>query len=384
MVRERHLLRPAGGVFNRLFRPAGDVFMCCTNWLRTPPIGNIQHQSVDEIWNGEKAQEIRRSILDGSFKYCDHNGCPFLQTISFEVQRREKVVDAELMTIIKNELTILPYGPREINCGYDRSCNLSCPSCRTDIFIESANKKEILEVQSKLENEALKEAHILTISGSGDPFGSPFYRKWLQTMNRGKMPHLKQILIHTNAQLLTPKMWSTIPKEKQKLIKSAIISIDATRSETYSVNRRGGNFERLLENLEFISRLRKRGPIKHVKISMVVQKNNFMEMPDFILLGKRYNFDNVYFSKLANWAPFSEEEYIDRAIHLPDHPSHSKLIDMLKNKIFCEPLVDLGNLSGLIPNKNYVRIRKFIAQKGRMSKLITRLGKRIVRKMTTA
>ena len=127
-----------------------------------------------------------------------------------------------------------------------------------------------------------------------------------------------------------------------------------------SVNRRGGSFERLLENLEFISTLRKRGPLKHVKISMVVQKNNFMEMPDFIHLGKLYNFDNVYFSKLGNWETFSEEEYIDRAIHLPDHPSHPKLIDMLKNKIFCEPLVDLGNLSGLIPNKNYVRIRKFI------------------------
>jgi len=349
IVSGRRLFRKRGLNTTPFFRPAGDVFMCCN--LKTPPIGNLQYQSTEEIWNSKNAQEIRRSILDGSFKYCDHNGCPFLQTVSCEVQRREKVVDAELMNIIKNELTILPYGPREINCGYDRSCNLSCPSCRTDIFIESANKKEILEVQSKLENEALKEAHILTISGSGDPFGSPFHRRWLQTTSNGKMPHLKQILLHTNAQLWTPKMWSTIPKEKQKLIKSAIISIDATRTETYSVNRRGGNFERLLENLEFISALRKHGPLEHVKISMLVQMNNFMEMPDFIRLGKRYNFDIVFFKKLINWGTFSEEEYRDRAIHLREHPRNMELIDMLNNDIFRDPIAHLGNLRGLLPTK---------------------------------
>ena len=341
-------------------RPAGDVFMCCRAWLKTPPIGNIQHQSLDEVWNGENAQEIRRSILDGSFKYCSYTECPFLQTISCEVQRLETVKDKELQNIIKNKLVILPNGPREIICNYDSSCNLSCPSCRTDIIVENSNKHEILNIQSILENEALKDAHFLKISGTGDPFGSPFYRKWLQTLNKGKIPHLKQIQIHTNAQLWTQKMWSTIPKEIQELVKCVQISIDAASAETYSINRRGGSFERLLENLEFISRLRKRGPKINVMISMVVQNNNFMEMPDFILLGKRYNFDTVYFSKLAKWGSISEEEYIDRAIHLPDHPNHSKLIDMLKNKIFCEPIVHLGNLSGLIPNNNYVRIRKFI------------------------
>ncbi len=144
------------------------------------------------------------------------------------------------------------------------------------------------------------------------------------------------------------------------------------------------SFERLLENLEFISQLRNNGPLEHVKISMVVQENNFMEMPDFLQIGKHYNFDSVFFVYLVNWGTFSEEEYIDRAIHLPGHPSHSKLIDMLKNVIFYDPIIHLGNLSGLIPNKNYVRIRKFIAQKGRVSKLITRLGKRIVREMTSA
>jgi MoaA/NifB/PqqE/SkfB family radical SAM enzyme len=331
---------------SRLFRPAGDVFMCC--WLKSPPLGNILHQSLEEIWNGEIAQEIRRSILDGSFQYCDHTGCPFLQSISCEVKRLESVTGEELKNIINNNITILPYGPRNINCGYDRSCNLSCPTCRTEIIVERSHECEILNVQSKLEYEALKGAHVLSISGSGDPFGSPYYRRWLQTMKREKIPCLEQIILQTNALLWTPTLWITIPEEIRKLVKSAVISIDAARSETYSINRSAGSFEKLLKNLEFISLLRKHGPLENVKISMVVQKNNFLEMSEFIQLGKQYNFDSVSFSQLVNWSTFSEQEFRERAVHLPNNPLNTKLINVLQNEMFNDPIVDMGNLSGLM------------------------------------
>lgn len=322
----------------------GEVFLCCPAWLDTP-IGNLQYQSVEEIWNGEKAQEIRRSILGGSFEYCNRSRCPFLQTVSGPVERVEDIKDEDLELVIAKELTILPYGPREINCCYDRSCNLFCPSCRTKIIIENENKQQILEIQGKIQNEALMDAHLLYITGSGDPFGSPFFRKWLQTMKREHMPNLKKINLHTNAQLWTPKMWSTISKDIQQLVESSEISIDAASSETYSINRRGGTFERLLENLEFVSMLRRSGPLVWVGISMVVQENNFMEMPDFVRLGKRFGFDSVYFSQLANWGTYSEEEFRSRAVHLPTHPRHSEFVDLLKDGIFDEPLVNLGNLT---------------------------------------
>lgn len=324
----------------------GDAIMCC--WLKTPPLGNILDQSVEEVWNGQNARGIRHTILDGSFKYCDRDACPYLQTVMYEVQKREKVKDKELKKAIRDNLTILPHGPREIICCYDRSCNLACPSCRTKVIVENDKREEILAIQSKLDNEALKEVHILTISGSGDPFGSPLYRHWLQTMNKGKMPHLRQIHLHTNAQLWTPKMWSTISKETQELVKSAEISIDAATPKTYSINRRGGSFEKLLKNLEFISTLRTNGPLRHLKLSMVVQSNNFREMHDFVHLGRRYNADVVYFGKIRNWGTFSEEEYKDRAIHLPDHPFYREFSDSIKKDIFRDPVVHMGNLSDIL------------------------------------
>jgi hypothetical protein len=324
----------------------GDVFLCCPAWLDTP-VGNLTRQSVSEAWNGPAAQAIRRSVLDGSFAYCNALRCPFLQTISGPVQRVRDVTDPDLVRALREGLTVLPHGPREINCSYDRSCNLSCPSCRTAIIMETDARDRILDIQAKLHAEALAEAHLLYITGSGDPFGSPFFRRWLQTLRRADLPQLQRIKLHTNALLWNPRMWDTIPAEIQALVHEADISIDAATAGTYAVNRRGGRFDLLLRNLEFIGGLRARGPLAWLGINMAVQENNFREIPAFVRLGRRFGVDTVYFQQLVNWGTFSDHEFAARAVHLPSHPRHGELLDVLDDPALDDPIVLLGNLSGL-------------------------------------
>jgi hypothetical protein len=169
------------------------------------------------------------------------------------------------------------------------------------VIIEHENRHQIQEIQDKIQKEALEDAHLLYVTGSGDPFGSPFFRKWLQTMKRDQIPNLKEVRLHTNAQLWTPETWVKVAGKIRQLVKSAEISIDAASAEQYSMNRRGGNFGRLLQNLSFIGWLRRDGSLTSVTVGMVVQENNLREMVDFIRLGKRFGFDIVYFSRLENW-----------------------------------------------------------------------------------
>lgn len=323
----------------------GGVYLCCPSWLSVP-VGNLLQQPVAEIWNSPRAQQIRASILDGSFRYCNENRCPYLQTETGPVQRTDQVVEPDLVAAIREHRTILPYGPKKVICTYDQSCNLSCPTCRAEVIVETRAKNEILTIQHRLDTEALREADYLHITGSGDPFGSPFFRRWLQTMDRTAMPRLERIHLHSNG-LLWTRMWHTIPEDIRALVRSVEISIDAARAETYAVNRRGGRFEDLLENLALIRDLRRNGPLEFVKISMVVQANNFLEMPEFVRLGQRFGVDAVYFSQLVNWGTFSADEFRSRAVHLSAHARHAELVTLLKDAIFDEPIVDVGNLTSI-------------------------------------
>jgi hypothetical protein len=263
------------------------------------------------------------------------------------VQYVEQITDPLMLSILKDGLTVLPFGPRDINCCFDVSCNLSCPSCRTAMVIESRNSARILNIQKKVNDQALADAKLLYITGTADPFGSPFFRTWLHHMKRSDMPHLETLHLHTNAQLWTPQMWEPIPPEIRALITTAEISIDAASGETYEVNRRGGKWDVLMDNLAFVRTLRQAGPLKRLTISMVVQDNNFAEMGDFVLLGKRFGVDTVYFSQLVNWGTFSDDEYRQRAVHRREHPRHSQLCQQLRQEILADPVVFLGNLAPL-------------------------------------
>jgi hypothetical protein len=324
----------------------GEVFFCCQSWV-TQSIGNMGEKPVAEVWNGKAAQAFRRSILDGSFKYCRADLCPYLQRVDGPVQRIEEVTDPALKDVIANRRTILPFGPKDIICCFDQSCNLSCPTCRDHLIMETAHGDAILDIQKRLETEALADARLLYITGSGDPFGSPYFRRWLQTMKRSAMPKLERIHLHTNGLLWTPRIWASIPAETQALVKSTTISIDAAEPETYAENRRGGEFAMLLRRLAFISDLRRNGPLEHLEIHMTVQLNNFQEMPAFVALGRRFGCDRVTFHRMLDWGSFSSEEYAARAIHEPQHRRHGELLAMLRNPALQDPIVNLSNFTDL-------------------------------------
>lgn len=51
----------------------GEVRMCgWTNYC----IGKLTDFGMEELWHGERAEEFRRSMLDGSYRYCS-NKCPY-------------------------------------------------------------------------------------------------------------------------------------------------------------------------------------------------------------------------------------------------------------------------------------------------------------------
>lgn len=320
-------------------REDGRVFLCCPSWLKMP-IGNLLQQSLEELWNGTEARRIRTSVLDGSLQYCNPKRCPRRASLTGSVQSLREVADPEVLAALRGRQTRLAYGPKKLNLSYDRSCNLSCPSCRGQSWRPTlAERKRVALITDRLRLEAAGSVQTLIVSGSGDPFASSAYREVLQGVNAADFPRLRSIVLHSNGQLWTEAMWASLGAI-HPYVRVAEISVDAASAKTYAANR-GGDFGRLLENLAYIATL----PIA-LKLSCVVQANNFRELPAFAALAATHGF-SAYCSQLVNWGTFSRGEFAERAVHLVGHPQHKAFREILR-EIALLPHVDLGNLRPLL------------------------------------
>lgn len=320
--------------------PLGQMYLCCPQTL-PENAGSLTTDDFMDTWNSPHAQEIRRSILDGSFKYCSEKNCGALQSLN--LPRREAVTDRRMQEIIKQEKVIMDQGPEEINMSYDRSCNLACPSCRASMIILKGKALErAVVIHERVTAEHLKDAKRLIITGSGDPFGSKLFHSFLRQFDPQAAPDLR-ITLSTNGLLFTPSTWSKICNEA---VDRVDVSVDGASPKSYGLNR-GGDYLKLIENLAFIGQLRASGQLESYELHYVVQENNFREMKDFVELGLRVGCDKVIFKQLVNWGTYSEQAYLDRAVQLKSHLMHAEFARMLRDPIFQHPKVYLHDLAHL-------------------------------------
>jgi sulfatase maturation enzyme AslB (radical SAM superfamily) len=322
--------------------PRNDVLPCC--WV-VKPIGFISETTnLDQIWNSPEAVEVRKSILDGSYKYCRVDDCPHIH--NGQLPDKKDVKDPYHRAIIDNNITVLPEGPKVLHFNNDPSCNLSCPSCRKEKSLivngEEFEKRKRIWAHS-ITPEVLAETRELSITGSGDPFASKIYRDFLTTLDGSKYPNLK-INLFTNGVLFTEKMWKSIEKIHHN-IQDVKVSLDSMKKETYDIVRRGGDFHAALENVRHLSVQKSNGYFRDLVICFVVQRHNYKEMPAFVDFALGLKNVKVHFQRIINWGTFTEAEFKSHAIYHTDHPEHKDFIEVLKNPLFRNPAVDMGNLT---------------------------------------
>lgn len=294
----------------------GDTFSCCQSWVPRS-IGNMIDQSDAEVWNSRSAQNILKSILGNSFRYCRGDVCPYLQRIDGPVQRLKDVTDPEMLA---------PSSRKRWCCRSDQA-RLSAAF--------SASRRSSRRTPCTTPNFSTSPAQVTLWEAPSFANGC-----------RRRMPKLERIHLRTNALLWTQRIWDSIPEPTRRLIRSATISIDAASEEIYAVNRRGGEFRTLLNRLALISELRLDGPLEYLEFHMTVQRNNFQEMPAFEL-ARRSGADRGSFHKLLDWGSFTSGEFTDRAVHEPTHPDHHAFLDMLIDPALNSRITYLSSLSDL-------------------------------------
>lgn len=288
----------------------GDAWQCCPGWVRKK-MGSILGSSVEEVWRGEAAEEVRRSVVDGSFRHC--GGCPFLPD-----------------QFLRDHLE--PGTAREIDLGrigsvvlsYDPACNLRCPSCRLAPRLNDDLGRIHAAV---LSSGVLCLARNVSLSDVGEPLASQPLLELLRDLPGAALD--LTVSLHTNGLLLTPEAWAGLGRSRSKII-SVTVSVDATTPETYAANR-GGDFDLLLRNLAWMS-----GQSFVLDLNFVYQANNFREMPDFVRFADRFRVRYVRFTYLSNKGTYSADDFRERNVRRADHPLHGELLSVLAHPLLAD------------------------------------------------
>jgi len=300
----------------------------CCSWARLP-LGNIAKDGIKEVWHGEKAKELRNSIEDGSFRYCDAISCPLLSNNSLPDLTKEEF-DLKVNDYLDSY-------PSEFNLAYDYVCNHACPTCRDDIFTPTKEYRELVKSIDSAILPHLNNAKLIMASGNGDFFSSASMMKLFSQIR----PINKKciIKIETNGALVE-KNWDSLIHLQNYDIQ---IVVTPNSYEEKSYNELSGGIENLdktLNGIKFLSKLRKEEKIKELKITMVVQDTNFREIPNFIKRNlDEFEVDRVQLRPVMKWFRISDEIYLQKNLLNPMHPDHEEFIDIMNEPICKHPKV---------------------------------------------
>lgn len=317
----------------------GDISLCCFSWL--PYFcGNVLEAEVDQILKNIQRVEILSNMRQGNFSHCNDR-CPHIAMFKHG-QTPSRFVKLENLD---SELSSQHW---DIHLTYDQSCNLACPSCRSELIlfkngsndlIQKIHKKTTAIVDYLLSKNETVTVHV---TGSGDPFASPVFWEYLKTASENIKDNLYFEII-TNGTLMTPvrlqKVSSLLPK-----IKIINVSIDASNSNTYSKVRKNGNFDKLVENLNYLDSL----GVSWMS-NFTVQNENIEDLVDFVNWQLNYkNLKSVSLNGISKWGHMTDDQYNKMAVWKHDHINNFRLKEILSDSIFYNKKVKMGNLSGLL------------------------------------
>jgi MoaA/NifB/PqqE/SkfB family radical SAM enzyme len=229
----------------------------------------------------------------------------------------------------ETEQTILNHGPMRIAYAADRTCNLKCRSCRIDF--ERGNGRGFNLYLDCIKNNDVSELEML---GSGEVFFCKDTLNFLRIFKKDQYPTIKSIFLITNGTLLSKEMWESLG-ESRDIVKEISVSVDAYSEEAYS-KIRGNNFKALVENLNFISDLKRQGRIYFFGLNFVIQSLNVSEIYNFCSWAKDLGVNFLCVTRILNWGHLRPNDPI---FVKEDEPTYIAQLSLFKKFIEENPSI---------------------------------------------
>ncbi len=223
------------------------------------------------------------------------------------------------------------------------NCNSKCIHCsywknKKTIFLD---KKIIFKTIIILKKQGLKS---VMVSG-GEPFLHPNISEIVSYLNKKKL----KIKFATNGICL-----DEIKPEVLKLINDFSISLDSSNKKTY-LNIRGINkFDQVISNLKKLKRLN-----KNIKLSFLIQKQNYKEIPSFLDLCNKLKIKDISFlvpNKQGDFNKNCYDNYKEMILSSEEIKEFEvKILPKIKLKLRKYGIVSNYKLNHLIAIVNYFK-----------------------------
>jgi len=293
----------------------GQVSLCgCYHWMPAK-IGNIYEQSLQDMLGSPLAVQIRQSIIDGTYIFCNESTCGVIRNNL--LNDIDNLPDNVAWQIEHPSRFLMP---KEIVLSGDLTCNLSCPSCRTKV-IKLSDQEQKMQMQyieilkNNIFSNPTDQDIAITVSTSGELFASDFLLSFLQQISLRNFPNL-YLNLQTNG-LLCEKNWHRLG-DLQDRVKKITVTIDAAQSDTYQKLRRGGTWDQIMKAMSWLHVKKKQNNMK-LHTRCVVQKENYLQLEDFYKLSKSFAADIVEYARISNWNTMPLEDFTEIDIWSPHH-----------------------------------------------------------------
>jgi pyruvate-formate lyase-activating enzyme len=256
----------------------GIVSPCCLDRTRVA-YGSIHEASIQDLWNSECAQYVRRMIRAGKIDEVCRPDCPALiygwerESLLAPVYGSGPFVEnqRQVLRAIKERSAVVTAYPVRMKLLPTYLCNYTCRMCNQNHTLDNLLPETFLqELETYL--PFLEEMHLL----GGEVFMSSVGRSLLYCLSRESFPNLHVGLI-TNGSCLSDRILARL---RHHAFSYVMVSIHAATRATYEHITGQDLWDCVLANVDRLIEFRNHAqPFFPVVISFTVMMSNYRELP---------------------------------------------------------------------------------------------------------
>jgi MoaA/NifB/PqqE/SkfB family radical SAM enzyme len=297
---DKHLVCHAPFV-NLNFEQNGNITACCYN--RKEVLGKYPDQSILEAWYGQGAEALRALIrenrLEGGCSACGE----LLEAGNYKGVKAltyDEFASPAWFSVAKDASKGKPALPKVLELEISNVCNLECSMCNGYFSSTIRKNREGLTPLPMVYDQAFVEQVKALMPGltdlkflGGEPFLIDLYYDIWEAI-----PEINpKIRVHitTNGTVLNQRAKNILKKLKVGIV----ISLDSVDPVHYAAIRKGGNFQKVMENVAFFKELTRKNRT-YLSIAACAMNNNWKDFPALLDYCNRESF-KLHFNTV--WTP---------------------------------------------------------------------------------